>query len=174
MNKKHFERYPDKHTPHPKKHIRRTEHVEVQLEDDRTGMSLEALKRALADNLYYILGKDKDWATPHDYFMALAYNVRDRLLHRWLKTVEQTYFQKDVKVVCYLSAEYLIGRQLGKNLVNAGFYEQARQVVRESGFDAVHPPAVSTSLSFALRAGNENNLVLFALAVIPTARAGCA
>ncbi len=31
--------------------------------------------------------------------------------------------------------------------------------------DVVHPPAVSTSLSFALRAGNENNLVLFGLAV---------
>jgi len=36
-------------------------------------------------------------------------------------------------------------------------------------FDAVHPPAVSTSLSFALRAGNENNLVLFGLAVGITA-----
>jgi CBS-domain-containing membrane protein len=35
--------------------------------------------------------------------------------------------------------------------------------------DAVHPPAVSTSLSFALRAGNENNLVLFGLAVGITA-----
>ncbi len=31
--------------------------------------------------------------------------------------------------------------------------------------DVVHPPAVSTSLSFALRAGNENNWVLFGLAV---------
>lgn len=35
-------------------------------------------------------------------------------------------------------------------------------------FDAVHPPAVSTSLSFALRAGNENNLLLFGLAVAIT------
>ncbi|HEY9609514.1 HPP family protein [Allocoleopsis sp.] len=35
--------------------------------------------------------------------------------------------------------------------------------------DVVHPPAVSTSLSFALRAGNENNLVLFGLAVGITA-----
>lgn len=35
--------------------------------------------------------------------------------------------------------------------------------------DAVHPPAVPTSLSFALRAGNENNLVLFGLAVGITA-----
>lgn len=35
--------------------------------------------------------------------------------------------------------------------------------------DAVHPPAVSTSLSFAFRAGNETNLMLFALAVGITA-----
>lgn len=35
--------------------------------------------------------------------------------------------------------------------------------------DAVHPPAVATSLSFALRAGNESNLVLFSLAVGITA-----
>ncbi|PSB12521.1 HPP family protein [Pleurocapsa sp. CCALA 161] len=31
--------------------------------------------------------------------------------------------------------------------------------------DAMHPPAVSTSLSFALRTGSQNNLVLFSLAL---------
>lgn len=31
--------------------------------------------------------------------------------------------------------------------------------------DTVHPPAVATALSFALRAGKESNLVLFGLAV---------
>lgn len=35
--------------------------------------------------------------------------------------------------------------------------------------DAVHPPAVSTSLGFALRAENEKNFVLFGLAVGITA-----
>jgi CBS-domain-containing membrane protein len=35
--------------------------------------------------------------------------------------------------------------------------------------DAVHPPAVSTSLSFAFRAGNESNLVIFLMAVLITA-----
>lgn len=35
--------------------------------------------------------------------------------------------------------------------------------------DAVHPPAVSTSLSFAFRAGKESNLILFGLAVAITA-----
>ncbi|KAF3886459.1 MULTISPECIES: glycogen/starch/alpha-glucan phosphorylase [Nostocales] len=125
-----------KHAPHWKKHICRTEHVPIQVQDDRTGMDIETLKRAFLDNLYYIQAKDKGWATAHDFFMALSYTVRDRLLHRWIKTVEQTYFQKDVKVVCYLSAEYLIGPQLSKNLTNVGMYEQARQVVREvTGLD---------------------------------------
>jgi hypothetical protein len=35
--------------------------------------------------------------------------------------------------------------------------------------DVVHPPAVSTSLSFALRANNETNLILFFMAVAVTA-----
>jgi CBS-domain-containing membrane protein len=32
--------------------------------------------------------------------------------------------------------------------------------------DAVHPPAVATSLSFAFRAGDEDNLIVFGLAVM--------
>jgi glycogen phosphorylase len=123
-------------TPGWKRHHCRTEHVPVQVQDDRTGMDIETLKRAFLDNLYYIQAKNKGWATAHDYFMALSYTVRDRLLNRWIKTVEQTYFHKDVKVVCYLSAEYLIGPQLGKNLISVGIYEQARQVVQEcAGLD---------------------------------------
>lgn len=35
--------------------------------------------------------------------------------------------------------------------------------------DAMHPPAVSTALSFGLRAGDESNLLLFAMAVAVTA-----
>lgn len=36
-------------------------------------------------------------------------------------------------------------------------------------FDAMHPPAVATSLSFALKAGNVSNLILFVWAVFITA-----
>jgi starch phosphorylase len=122
-------------TPAPKRHHRQTEPVEVQIQDDRTGMDCATLKRAVLDNLNYILAKDQAWATPYDYYMALAYTVRDRLLQRWLKTVEQTYLDPKTKVVCYLSAEYLTGRQLGKNLVNVGLYESARQVMQELGHD---------------------------------------
>ncbi|MEM1171425.1 MAG: glycogen/starch/alpha-glucan phosphorylase [Cyanobacteria bacterium P01_H01_bin.35] len=108
-----------------------TEKVKIQVEDDRTGTSLDTIKRAIADNLYYIQGKDLEFATPYDYYMALAYTVRDRLLHRYLKTTK-TYFKQNVKTVYYLSAEFLMGRQLAKNLVNVGCWEVARQALEES------------------------------------------
>ncbi|MDJ0716060.1 MAG: glycogen/starch/alpha-glucan phosphorylase [Prochloraceae cyanobacterium] len=107
---------------------------QVRVEDDRTGMTRETLKRAFADNLFYLQGKYENNATVYDYYMALAYTVRDRLLQRFIKSV-RTYFEEDVKVVCYLSAEFLMGRHLGNNLVNLGIDEEIRQVVEESGLD---------------------------------------
>ncbi|MBR8827227.1 MAG: glycogen/starch/alpha-glucan phosphorylase [Gomphosphaeria aponina SAG 52.96 = DSM 107014] len=111
-----------------------TAQANIQIEDDRTGMDLETLKRAFADNLFYLQGKYQSIATPHDYYMALAYTVRDRLLHRFIKTV-QTYSEKQEKVVCYLSAEFLMGRHLGNNLINLDIYEKIHQAVKESGQD---------------------------------------
>lgn len=111
-----------------------TKRSPIQIEDDRTGISIETLKRAIYDNLYYIQGKNKSLATPHDYYMALAYTVRDRLIHRWLRTIE-TYLQQDAKLVFYLSAEFLMGRQLGHNLVNVGLWERAYQALQELELD---------------------------------------
>lgn len=107
---------------------------DVKVEDDRTGLGVETLKRAFADNLFYIQGKFPTLATPNDFYMALAYTVRDRLLHRWLNTL-QTYFKQDVKVVCYLSAEFLMGPHLGNSLINMGLYDEIRQAVEASGLE---------------------------------------
>ena len=106
----------------------------VRVEDDRTGTTVDTLKRALADNLYYIQGKDENFATLYDYYMALAYTVRDRLVHRRIKTA-QAYFEKDAKIVYYLSAEFLIGRLLLNNLINLGLYDQMQQALKESGLN---------------------------------------
>ena len=106
----------------------------IQVEDDRTGISVETLRRALADNLFYIQGKFPGFATQNDYYMALAYTVRDRLLQRWISTI-QTYIKQDVRVVCYLSAEFLLGPHLGNNLVNLGIYDQVRKAVEDSGLN---------------------------------------
>jgi glycogen phosphorylase len=106
----------------------------LSIDDDRTGMTLGTLKRAFADNLYYIQGKDEYFATPYDYYMALAYTVRDRLIHRRIKTA-QTYYEQDTKVVYYLSAEFLIGRLLVNNLINVGLYEQTRLALKDFGLN---------------------------------------
>jgi starch phosphorylase len=104
------------------------------VEDDRTGFSIETLRRALADNLFYIQGKFPVIATDKDYYMALAYTVRDRLLQRWINTT-RTYLEKNVKIVSYLSAEFLLGPHLENNLINLGIYDQVQQAVTESGLN---------------------------------------
>ena len=106
----------------------------IQIEDDRTGTSVPTLKRAFADNLFYELGKYEAIASKEDFYMALAYTLRDRLLSRWLKTFK-TYDDNNVKIVYYLSAEFLMGRHLGNSLINLHLYDRIRQAVEESGLD---------------------------------------
>ena len=64
-------------------------------------------------------GKFPALATQNDYYMALAYAVRDRMLHRWISTAA-TYTRHGSRTVAYLSAEFLMGPHLGNNLLNLG------------------------------------------------------
>ena len=100
-------------------------------ESIRTGTSPATLAQALLDNLYYVQGRPPELATKNDWYMALAYTVRDRLLHNWLQTLKA--IREDVKVVSYLSAEFLLGPQLGNNLINLGIMEQVREAVSQHG-----------------------------------------
>ena len=102
------------------------------IEDHRTGLSKRALKRAFLDNLYYVQGKFAALATKHDYYMALAYTVRDRLLQRWISTAT-AYTHNGSRTVAYLSAEFLLGPHLGNNLINLGIEEEVRDAIRELG-----------------------------------------
>jgi starch phosphorylase len=104
----------------------------IVVEDDRTGLSVETLTRAVADNLFYVQGKFQLIATRNDWYMALAYTVRDRLLHRWIATL-QTCMKKDTRLVCYLSAEFLMGPHLGNNLINLDIWDLVDQAVSNNG-----------------------------------------
>ncbi|WP_298975908.1 glycogen/starch/alpha-glucan phosphorylase [uncultured Thermosynechococcus sp.] len=106
----------------------------VLTEDDRTGMSIETLRRAFMDNLFFIQGRFPEVATKNDYYLALAYTVRDRLLLRWLNSAK-TYREQGSRTVCYLSAEFLLGPHLGNNLVNLGLYEAVEEAVRQTGLN---------------------------------------
>jgi glycogen phosphorylase len=100
----------------------------------RISNSPEILGSAIVDNLFHVQGRLPEEATRNDWYMALASTVRDRLIDCWIRTV-RTSMKQDVRVVSYLSAEFLMGPQLGNNLINLGIYGQARQAVEDLGLD---------------------------------------
>jgi starch phosphorylase len=102
--------------------------------DERTALSKEALKRSFVDNLFYIQGKFPALATKVDYYMALAYTVRDRMLQRWISTAA-AYTTRGSRTVAYLSAEFLMGPHLGNNLLSLGIHDEVRQAIGELGLN---------------------------------------
>jgi glycogen phosphorylase len=105
-----------------------------QLEDDRTALSKEALKNAFLDDLFYVQGKFPALATKKDYYMALAYAVRDRMLQRWISTAA-AYTKQASRTVAYLSAEFLMGPHLANNLINLGIFDRVKQCMTEMGLN---------------------------------------
>ncbi len=100
----------------------------------RTGNSPRALKAAFQDNLNYVLGRPLDISTAEDHYQAIALTVRDRIMHRWIKQVE-LWNVPDIRQVSYLSAEFLVGPRLGKDLLNLGISENAHQALAELGLN---------------------------------------
>jgi starch phosphorylase len=101
---------------------------------EEPALDADAIKRAFLDKLFSIQGKFPQLATQHDYYLALAYTVRDLMLRRWVSTAA-AYTQQRVRTVCYLSAEYLLGPHLGNNLVSLGLYDRVRAAIRSLGLD---------------------------------------
>ena len=85
------------------------------------------LYNGLSERLYYTLGKRAVSASAHDIYMALCYAVRDQMMsyHLTPEVCDQT------KEVAYLSAEFLIGPQLGNNLLNLGLEKEAKEALIE-------------------------------------------
>jgi starch phosphorylase len=106
----------------------------LQPEDERTALSKDALKNSFLDDLFYVQGKFPALATKNDYYMALAFAVRDRMLQRWISTAA-TYTKQASRTVAYLSAEFLMGPHLGNNLINLGILDRVKQCITELGLN---------------------------------------
>ena len=101
-------------------------------ENTRTGLSADAIQHAIIDNLYLIQGRVPRTATKYDWYMAVAYSVRDRILQRWMQTIE-IYMGNKEKSVSYLSAEFLMGPLLGTNMLSLGIHDEVKQAVSRLG-----------------------------------------
>lgn len=102
--------------------------------DIRTGLDPEAIKHAILDNLQFVQVRVPELATPNDWYMAVAFTIRDRMLDNWTRTIKHLH-RKDIRAVCYLSAEFLLGPHLANNIVNLGIYKKVSQAVSGLGLD---------------------------------------
>ncbi len=100
----------------------------------RTGYGVHEIREAFLNNLFYVLGKHCRTATRNDRYLALAYTVRDRMLEHWMRSID-LYFSSDVRVVSYLSAEYLPGPHLGNNMLNLGICDVVEEAMASLGID---------------------------------------
>jgi glycogen phosphorylase len=93
-----------------------------------------ALQRSFLAHVQYTRGQGPDRATSWDRFLAIAMVVRDRMAERWVAT-KHAYRVQDVKRTYYLSAEYLLGRALGNNLIATGLLDAAREALAGASVD---------------------------------------
>lgn len=100
----------------------------------RTGNSPAELKENILAHLYFSQAMSEDLATLNDWYMAVAYTVRDRLMKNWVKVLDQLRDDK-LKIVSYLSAEFLMGPHLGNALINLDIYDEVKTAVESLGLD---------------------------------------
>lgn len=100
----------------------------------RTGNSPAELKENILAHLYFTQARSEDLATLNDWYMAVAYTVRDRLMKNWVNVLDQLRDDK-LKIVSYLSAEFLMGPHLGNALINLDIYDEVKTAVESLGLD---------------------------------------
>ncbi len=97
-------------------------------------ISKDRFKEMVVDNLRTITRKTVENATPEDIYQATVFAIRDIVNDIWMKTHDM-YYEKDVKLVYYLSMEFLMGRFLGNSIINLSIIEPIKQAFEELGID---------------------------------------
>ncbi|XP_059096646.1 glycogen phosphorylase-like isoform X1 [Tigriopus californicus] len=92
------------------------------------------VKKSFNRHLHYTLVKDRNVATPRDYYFALANTVKDHLTARWIRT-QQYYYETDPKRVYYLSLEFYMGRSLNNTMINIGIQGACDEAMYQMGLD---------------------------------------
>jgi starch phosphorylase len=113
----------------------RTVKISKSNRDIEAGQSPAEMQQAILNHLHYTQAIPVPFATTHDWYMAVAHAVRDQMLNKWLPSFYYImHFAKEkMKVVSYLSSEFLMGPHLEKNLVNLELTALARNALSAMG-----------------------------------------
>ncbi|MEB3322674.1 MAG: glycogen/starch/alpha-glucan phosphorylase, partial [Synechococcaceae cyanobacterium] len=101
------------------------------------GLTEKDLFDGITDHLFFTLGRRVTNATAHDLYVALSHAVRDRLMTRHLAYKDALRARERPRAVAYLSAEFLIGPQLGNNLLMLGIRREAEAALRRFGIQDI-------------------------------------
>jgi starch phosphorylase len=96
--------------------------------------TVESFTREFLREVNFGQGVDLDRASTNDKYLALARTVRAYLMTRWLETL-RNQAKRQAKTVAYMSAEFLLGRQLDNNLLAADLEDIAREALAGLGID---------------------------------------
>ena len=96
--------------------------------------SVDGFVRQFLQHLNFSQGVTLSTSDVNDRYLALAGTVRDYLMARWLDD-RARQAEQQAKTVCYLSAEFLLGRQLDNNLLAARLTEIAEEALAQCGID---------------------------------------
>jgi starch phosphorylase len=100
----------------------------------RAGADPESIACAIVDSLFYRQGRLPEFATPTEWYNAVARTIRDHVVDHFVETA-RILTVRDSKIVCYLSAEFLVGPQLMQNLINLQMLEKFRGAIALLGLD---------------------------------------
>ncbi len=96
--------------------------------------TVDGFVREFLRELNYGQGVGLSRSTVNDQYLALARTVRHYLMADWLETGRRRRVSHP-KMVGYLSAEYLLGRQLGNALLSTDLFEIVREGLAQCGLD---------------------------------------
>jgi starch phosphorylase len=99
------------------------------------GQSPAEIQQAILNHLHYTLAKPLPFATRNDWYRATAHAVRDRMVNNWFTAFyDLIHLAKEkLKVVSYMSSEFLMGPHLGNNLVNLDLEAPVRAALAALG-----------------------------------------
>jgi glycogen phosphorylase len=96
--------------------------------------SVDGFVREFLRELNFGQGVDLSRASVNDQYLAMARTVRHYLMVRWLETLRRQS-ELQAKSVAYLSAEFLLGRQLDNALLASGLEEIVDEGLSSLGID---------------------------------------
>ena len=94
----------------------------------------ESLRQSILRHIHYTLARRDGTPVPRELFKPVSLAIHDFLIDGLLKT-EQRYRDQNLKRLCYLSMEFLMGRWLSDNLCNLRLNDSCRAVLAEFGIN---------------------------------------